>query len=390
MMKHILSAALGLGALTMSAASAQQIELFDGPNYTGRSVVITGPVSDLARRGFNDAASSFRVRTGQWEICEHSDYRGDCVTVSGSDASLSRFNNRISSLRPASSRPGNPGRPGGRFGDITFYSGPNYTGRSVTLNHGEPNFDRIGFNDQAQSVRYSGNRPWRACQHANYGGSCMEIRGDVPRLSSMARQISSATPDSSAGGRGGFRPRNGIWLYDGENYGGQRVDIEYENSNFDSIRFNDRASSLSVAQGEIWEVCSDAGFRGRCTTIRSEDVPSLSRLGLNNGISSARRLDHNPGGGHGGGYYQISGGVEGVRTIFFPRPQINGTLIARCMDNGRRCDASVADAICRAAGARDAVHYERGYGNSRTVDLGTGNQCHGGQCQPITDVLCVE
>jgi uncharacterized protein YcfJ len=41
-----------------------------------------------------------------------------------------------------------------------------------------------------------------------------------------------------------------------------------------------------------WEVCEDANFRGRCVVLREGNYDSLKRLGVNNRLSSARRVSN--------------------------------------------------------------------------------------------------
>jgi hypothetical protein len=63
---------------------------------------------------------------------------------------------------------------------------------------------------------------------------------------------------------------------------------------------NDRVDSLQVGRGEIWEVCQDKNFRGRCQVF-SGDQADLGRIGWGGMISSLRRLrdEDRRGGGRG-------------------------------------------------------------------------------------------
>ena len=198
----------GLAALALAgtggSAAAQEIVLYDMQGYGGQSVRITGDTRNLTSMRFNDRASSLRIVSGTWEICVHENYGGECIIYNNDERDLGRFSNQFTSLRPAA--PGLEGGRGGRRGSLTLYSGPNYTGRSVTLDHEEPNFARIGFNDLARSARYDGRRSWRVCQHANFDGACMEVDGDIPSIGGgMAAQISSVEPDyGSRPGRPGW------------------------------------------------------------------------------------------------------------------------------------------------------------------------------------------
>jgi hypothetical protein len=76
-----------------------------------------------------------------------------------------------------------------------------------------------------------------------------------------------------------------------------------------------------------------------------------------------------PGDGYGGGYDggygsgygggagdRLTGGVRGVDTVFFARPELNGYPVAACADRfQRQCGREAADLACRAAGLSRAV-----------------------------------
>ena len=60
-------------------------------------------VPDLGREKIGDQASSVRVRSGRWLLCEHANYRGRCqeLAPSGRCESLERYglDNKVSSLK---------------------------------------------------------------------------------------------------------------------------------------------------------------------------------------------------------------------------------------------------------------------------------------------------
>ena len=60
--------------------------------------------------------------------------------------------------------------------------------------------------------------------------------------------------------------------------------------NFGSAGFNDRASS-AVVDGGRWEVCEHAYFQGQCVVLKPGRYRTLAQMGLNNAISSVRRID---------------------------------------------------------------------------------------------------
>lgn len=76
------------------------IELYAAPRFGGESVGLTGDTRTLRSMGFNDRAGSLVVREGEWEVCEHADYRGRCAVFGpGSYPFLGDLNNEVSSAR---------------------------------------------------------------------------------------------------------------------------------------------------------------------------------------------------------------------------------------------------------------------------------------------------
>lgn len=78
-----------------------------------------------------------------------------------------------------------------------------------------------------------------------------------------------------------------VTFYEGQNFVGRVFVADRTIGNFSTWGFNDRASSAIVSRTR-WELCEDAGFRGRCVVLRPGNYPSLAGVGLNNRISSVR------------------------------------------------------------------------------------------------------
>lgn len=81
-----------------------------------------------------------------------------------------------------------------------------------------------------------------------------------------------------------------ITFYEDEQFRGRTGGIDTQVRFLKEIGFNDRASSIEV-RGERWEVCEDPDYRGRCRVLQPGSYPSLRSMGLDNRISSARRVD---------------------------------------------------------------------------------------------------
>ncbi len=101
--KTILLAGLAAAALSLTAAQARGpgIILYQEDRFGGDSRAISEDQPDLDWIHFDDRVSSVEVRHGVWELCEHSHYRGRCVTIDHDVGKLSRigFDDRASSVR---------------------------------------------------------------------------------------------------------------------------------------------------------------------------------------------------------------------------------------------------------------------------------------------------
>ena len=76
------------------------VQMFAGPRFEGQQFGLSDTLRNLDDVGFNDRAVSLIIREGNWEICEHADFRGQCVVYGpGRYPSLGEMNNRISSMR---------------------------------------------------------------------------------------------------------------------------------------------------------------------------------------------------------------------------------------------------------------------------------------------------
>lgn len=180
------------------------VVLFDGTDFSGRSIAVDGYAGSLDR--FNDRARSMIVYEGQWELCQHDRFRGDCAIYGpGRYATLGRFAGELSSLRPAD---GNiayvppavtapaytPPPPVSTAPRIVLYEGQNFRGRGMAIDADLlANFRNRGVDDRASSVRVEGGQ-WVLCTDANFQGQCWTFGpGEYPVLpSALSDQVSSA------------------------------------------------------------------------------------------------------------------------------------------------------------------------------------------------------
>jgi len=74
--------------------------LFTDANFGGPEIALDGNMRSLSDVGFNDRASSMIIREGRWELCQDSDFRGQCAVYGpGRYPGLDRMNDRLSSIR---------------------------------------------------------------------------------------------------------------------------------------------------------------------------------------------------------------------------------------------------------------------------------------------------
>jgi hypothetical protein len=80
-----------------------------------------------------------------------------------------------------------------------------------------------------------------------------------------------------------------VTLYEREGLHGQVFTADRSVSDLERYGFNDRASSAIVQRGQ-WQVCEHANFEGSCTILRPGQYPSLAAMGMNDRISSLRKV----------------------------------------------------------------------------------------------------
>lgn len=76
------------------------VQLFSGTHFGGEQMTVRGDESNLFENGFNDRAQSAVIHEGQWQLCQHAGYAGQCMTLNpGSYANLGSLTSQLSSLR---------------------------------------------------------------------------------------------------------------------------------------------------------------------------------------------------------------------------------------------------------------------------------------------------
>jgi hypothetical protein len=155
---------------------------------------------------------------------------------------------------------------------------------------------------------------------------------------------------AAVAGQASAQPHRGpsATLYEFRNFQGRSITITQPTADLGDWRFNDRAQSARF-EGR-WRICEHDEYKGRCQEVSGE-VADLTTYGLMAQVSSLEPAGRGPGGPGGGFPGRPDGrGVEGARTVFFPRPTVGGIDVA-AGDRG-------ADVYCSRQGLGPAVWYD--------------------------------
>ena len=181
---------------------------------------------------------------------------------------------------------------------ITLFGHDNFHGKRVTLTQPAPDFRDFNFNDRASSVIVEGE-PWEVCQDVGFRNRCaILVPGNYPNLAAagLGDLLSSARParrepPPPPPPPAVVAPPADIVFYEHPGFHGRELPVSGEIDNLQQAGLNDRASSIIVLDGR-WEVCEHAGFNGRCMILRPGRYPDLRATGLNDQLSSVRRIHH--------------------------------------------------------------------------------------------------
>ena len=192
------------------------------------------------------------------------------------------------------------GRAMGGVG-ITVYEDRDFRGRNATFRDDVPDLRQAGMNDRIESLEVAPGEMWEVCVDVYYRGRCQVFsayESDL-RQRGWAREISSMR--RVRGGGGGYYPPpvyppvypgppaigGGLRLYDKRNFEGSSRTLQGPTPDLRALGFNDKAESLQLPRGDVWEICRDIDYVG-CLQVNS-DWPDLRRHGgLSGEISSAR------------------------------------------------------------------------------------------------------
>lgn len=176
---------------------------------------------------------------------------------------------------------------------ITLFSHDGFHGRRVTLTQPAPDFRDFDFNDRASSVVVD-DEPWEVCQDVGFRNRCaILVPGNYPDLAAvgLGDRLSSARPARREPPPPPVvvAPTGDIVFYEHPGFHGRGLGTSGAIDNLMRYGFNDRASSVVVFEHR-WEVCEDRDFGGLCMILRPGRYPDLRAMGLNDRITSVRRV----------------------------------------------------------------------------------------------------
>ncbi len=178
--------------LAQGAAHAQELMACDQPHFQGRCERFAFGVRNLKAYDFNDRMVSVEILRGRWLLCEHADFRGDCIVLRSSVPDLAEFDLdvAVSSLRPLARRE----RGGEPAAGIELFEHAGFRGRQAIFTDEAANLGRFAWNDIASSLRVWGVA-WEVCRHSRFR-DCLRVDGEVPNLGALGLndQISSLRP----------------------------------------------------------------------------------------------------------------------------------------------------------------------------------------------------
>ena len=275
--------ALTLTALSVQAAMAAEIVLFEQPFFSGRQVELQDYTPNVSAIGFNDQTSSVVVRSGRWEVCSDNNFNGFCATLErGQYRNLDpRLNNKISSVREVGSTAGRGDNRNDITGSVELFNQRNFGGRSMRLERSVEDFSQVALNDRATSVIVT-EGTWVLCTDTGYRGTCRtyapgryaDLGPGMKKTISSARMVEPSN-DYQPRHRGGWDRGNDnanqpavtpIAMYENENMQGRSLAVAANIVDMAPIGFNDATESMVIASGH-WEFCSDSYFRGQCRVM---------------------------------------------------------------------------------------------------------------------------
>ncbi len=134
---------------------------------------------------------------------------------------------------------------------------------------------------------------------------------------------------------------SGITVFEDRNFRGDAATYQSNQSNLNS-RFNNRISSIRVGNGETWQICDQANYRGQCVNVTGEES-DLGQNNWDNRISSMRRVSGGWNPGNPGNGEAVNPPSWAVGTFYGTAS--NGTQITLNISNNGSITANIGGSV---------------------------------------------
>jgi hypothetical protein len=273
----------GLAAACLSApARAQDVELYDQPDFRGVRLTLSAATPDLAAYGVGGRVASVVVKRGQWEFCTQPQFGGACISVGPGPL-------RAAAPGTCAATCQQPARAAGTGNCRGMAPRPDAAQRaSGTAGH-RPVQRRVQrsrrwrcarrYARPAGSVRFQRHRPtsvevrsgsWDLCNDGGFAGACLRLGPGRHLLPPGFRgAVSSVRP---APGSPSLPPTSApvgapaLVLHEHSHFGGRQLAFQGPESRLDDADFNDTASAVEIFRGR-WQLCEHIDFGGRCVVF---------------------------------------------------------------------------------------------------------------------------
>lgn len=226
---------------SLRVAPGYEVVLFDGDNYTGDSITVTANTDCLVARGWDNRASSLKVRAAAtlYRDCNYAGVTAPLPVGNYTASALQRLgiaSNNLSSLRVR------------RGYEVVLFDGDNFTGPSITIKANNACLVAQGWDNRASSLRVQPAAPAPARRVATFYRDCdlgglgvpLEV-GNYTTRQLEDRYIRN-NDVSSINVEDGYE----VEIFDGDNFTGESRVITGLYDCLVPFNWNDRISSLKV------------------------------------------------------------------------------------------------------------------------------------------------
>ncbi len=273
---HALVAGALLGLSLSTTALAQDVELYDKPDFRGVRLTLSAATPDLGAYGVGGRVASVVVKRGQWEFCTQPQFGGACISVGpGRYGQLPpALRGNLNSLRESgggnSAASPRPTPPSERLAaGIILFSG-NFNGPQVALRESTPDLRQRSFDDAANTVEVRSGS-WDLCQDLDFTGGCLRLGPGRHTLPAAFRARVTSARLATDGPPVALVPAPvagsaAVVLYEHASFGGRQAEFQGPEPRLDTIGFNDKATSVAISRGR-WQFCEHIDFEGQCLVL---------------------------------------------------------------------------------------------------------------------------